>query len=92
MNSRYLFRRSALARYSTRFFVVFIGIAAFGQAGRGGISGTVSDPMGQSFKEFNVAMGNGTGWHFAVVPGRARGWPWGDRLDEMYRARSGSAN
>jgi hypothetical protein len=28
------------------FLIVFAGVAAFGQAGRGGISGTVSDPAG----------------------------------------------
>ena len=46
MNSRCLFTANALGRYATCFFIVFIGIAAFGQAGRGGISGTVTDPNG----------------------------------------------
>ena len=47
-NSRCLFTASALARYSAWFLIVVIGIAAFGQAGRGGISGTVTDPCGGS--------------------------------------------
>jgi len=40
-------RRSGLARTGWAWiFVVLIGVAAFGQAGRGSISGTVSDPAG----------------------------------------------
>lgn len=46
MNSRGFFSATALARYFTYSLILFIGVAASGQAGRGGVSGTVTDPNG----------------------------------------------
>jgi hypothetical protein len=46
MNSRNFLRREALRLLSVHLLVFFSGVVAFGQAGRGSISGTVVDPGG----------------------------------------------
>lgn len=46
MKSRRFIIGGALARCSAFFLVLLVAIGAFGQAGRGGISGTISDPNG----------------------------------------------
>ncbi|MGA2388052.1 MAG: carboxypeptidase regulatory-like domain-containing protein [Candidatus Sulfotelmatobacter sp.] len=46
MNSRVFFIVRGITPYFICFLIVFVGIAAFGQAGRGGISGTITDSNG----------------------------------------------
>lgn len=58
MKSRGIFTVSKFACYCACFLIVFIGIVAFGQAGRGSISGTVSDPNGAVVSGTQVVLLN----------------------------------
>jgi hypothetical protein len=58
MTPRCLFTANALVRYAACFFITFIAIAAFGQAGRGSISGTVTDPNGAVVSGAQVTLLN----------------------------------
>jgi len=56
MNSRRFITGSARSCFCACFFVFFAGISAFAQAGRGAISGTVSDPGGAVISGAQVVL------------------------------------
>lgn len=58
MHSWILNSRSALSRLFACLLVLFVGVAAFGQAGRGTITGTVVDPSGAVLSGAQVVLLN----------------------------------
>src|SRR5208337_1653117 len=58
MNSRGLITGSARVCFCACFLIFFAGTAAFAQAGRGSISGTVTDPQGAVISGAQVTLLN----------------------------------
>jgi len=58
MNSGSFYNASARSVFSAFLLIIFAGVFAFGQAGRGSISGTVTDPGGAVVSGAQVALVN----------------------------------